>query len=103
MEILDVELAGMGFAVAGGGTAQHLPFPCHAGQTGQSRCREGGEAMVETEKGKYGAVVYCRESLGKTEDNLLGIFEGPPLSGFCGWLQLLRRPGAARQEETPQC
>lgn len=78
------------------------PSLCHAGQTGQSRCREGGEAMVETEKGKYGAVVYCRESLGKTEDNLLGIFEGPPLSGFCGWLQLLRRPGAARQEETPQ-
>lgn len=104
MEILDVELAGMGFAVAGGGTAQHLPFPvsCWANRTVQVQGRRWSQKEVETEKGKYGAVVYCRESLGKTEDNLLGIFEGPPLSGFCGWLQLLRRPGAARQEETPQ-
>lgn len=97
-----MELAGMGFAVLEVALLSICPSLCHAGQTGQSRCREGGEAMVETEKGKYGAVVYCRESLGKTEDNLLGIFEGPPLSGFCGWLQLLRRPGAARREETPQ-
>lgn len=71
MGILDVDLSEVGFAVAGNFAAQHLSFPSWAHRTNQ--VEEGGEAMVETEKGKYGAIVDCRESLGKTEDNLLGV------------------------------
>lgn len=50
--------------------------------------------------GKYGAVVYCRESLGKAEDNLLGICR--PTTEWLLWLQLLHRAGAGRREEIPQ-